>query len=331
MTPPEARSMTPTHQPPAGAARAIDLSLEWQFHVADAAKLPLEDKSVDLVCGSPPYCDARTYGIGAQRDCEAWVAWMLDVTTEALRVSRGPVIWVAAGVTRDRNYWPACEGLMWEWYKRGGSMYRPVYWHRVGIPGSGHDDWFRADIEYCMCFKQPGALPWSDNTAMGHPPIWGPGGAMSNRLADGKRVNPWGGGSTSAGRKINGEKIPPSRNIKKTAEELAVMPAIANPGTLLKTINGGGHLGHDLAHESEAPYPEGVPEFFIRSLCPPSGLVCDPFSGSGTTVATAVKHHRRGIGFDLRQSQVDLGTRRLKDVCGLFSSTTTAHLTGAGE
>jgi hypothetical protein len=120
------------------------------FAVADVMRIPLPNQSVDLVMGSPPYCDARTYDDGTlpagrvvSLDCDGWVRWMLDVTTEALRVSRGAVVWVAAGVTRDRAYWPACEGLMWEWYKRGGSAYRPCYWHRVGIPGSGGDQWFR--------------------------------------------------------------------------------------------------------------------------------------------------------------------------------------------
>src|SRR5690606_27121280 len=122
-------------------------------------------------------------------DAAAWVDWMLRVTTEALRVSRGAVVWVASGVTRDRNYWPACEGLMWEWFRRGGSMYRPCYWHRVGIPGSGGDRWFRADVEYCMCFKRPGPLPWSDNTAMGHEPKFISGGAATGRRRDGERVH----------------------------------------------------------------------------------------------------------------------------------------------
>ena len=27
-----------------------------------------------------------------------------------------------------------------------------------------------------------GKLPWSDNTACGHPPKWAPGGEMSHRL-----------------------------------------------------------------------------------------------------------------------------------------------------
>src|SRR5262249_50384733 len=159
------------------------------------------DGSVDLVFGSPPYCDARTYGIGAQRDCAEWVAWMLDVTAEALRVARNCVVWIAAGVTRDRTYWPACEGLMWEWWRQNvrsgvwqdgielpgtaGSAYRPCYWHRVGIAGSGGDQWFRSDVEYAMCFKRLGKLAWSDNTAKGHPPKWAPGGEMSHRLTDG--------------------------------------------------------------------------------------------------------------------------------------------------
>src|SRR5690606_8775401 len=106
---------------------------------ADAARIPLADQSVDLCIGSPPYSDARLYledgrDLGISRNAESWVSWMLEITTEALRVSKGAVIWVCAGVTRDRTYWPACEGLAWEWFKRGGSAYRPVYWHRIGIP-----------------------------------------------------------------------------------------------------------------------------------------------------------------------------------------------------
>ena len=163
--------------------------MSWQFLRGDALRLPLPDRSVDLVFGSPPYCDARTYGIGAQRDCQAWVDWMLDVTAEALRVSRGAVVWVAAGVTRDRTYWPACEGLMWKWWCLGGSMYRPCYWHRVGVQGSGGNQWFRSDIENVMCFKRDGELPWSDNTAMGNAPKYGLGGKMTNRTKNGKRVN----------------------------------------------------------------------------------------------------------------------------------------------
>jgi hypothetical protein len=250
------------------------------FGVADAVRLPFADRSIDLVIGSPPYLDRRTYGIKAKRKIFAWVEWMLAVTAEALRVSRGPVIWVAAGSTEKRNYQPACEGLMWEWFRRGpgvgvimdglklpgsgGSMYRPVYWARNGISGSGGDQWFRADVEYCMCFKRPGRLPWTNNTAKGHPPKWAPGGEMSHRLSDGRRVNQWGGGPKSAStRRVSGVRQSPGRPSHIVASKAStkrrpsgdmefqeyIPPAIANPGNMFRTKTGGGNMGHPLAHE----------------------------------------------------------------------------------
>jgi hypothetical protein len=229
------------------------------FVQGNASALPLADRSVDLVLGSPPYLDARTYGIGAQRDCAEWIDWMLAVTAEACRVSRGLVLWVCAGVTRDRCYQPGPEGLLYEWVKRGGQAWRPAFWHRVGIPGSGGKYWLRADVEYVLAFKRDAEWPeWSDNTANGHPPKWAPGGEMSNRKTSGSRCNQWGavggpgamgakrangelgsrersshvfgGGGTSFGRRPNGEKIPRSQVIRLPAAMRP--PVLANPGNI---------------------------------------------------------------------------------------------------
>lgn len=298
---------------------------------ADVRRIPLPDKSVDLVLGSPPYLDCRHYlengkKIGIARKIDAWVAWMLEVTAECLRVSRGAVVWVAAGKTDKRSYQPACEGLMWEWAKAGGSMYRPCYWHRNGIAGSGGDQWFRADVEYIMCFKRAGPLPWTDNTACGHPPKWAPGGAMSHRISDGTRVNQWGPASRSgSGRRkdgtMKGSERPshvfckagsPRRGNGERDPQVYVPPAISNPGCLFHTNAGGGNMGNPLAHDNEAPFPEALVEPFMKSLCPPGGSCLDPFSGSGTTAAVAHRLGRVGIGFDLRRSQCELGTRRIE-------------------
>jgi site-specific DNA-methyltransferase (adenine-specific) len=73
-------------------------------------------------------------------------------------------------------------------------------------------------------------------------------------------------------------------------------------------------MGSDLAHENEAPFPLELAEFFVKSFCPPNGVVCDPFSGSGTTIHAAVANGRRGVGCDLRESQVELVRRRLGTV-----------------
>lgn len=90
-------------------------------------------------------------------------------------------------------------------------------------------------------------------------------------------------------------------------------PALANPGNLIHRHVGGNQMGSRMAHENVAPFPEALVEFFVRSFCPPGGLCCDPFSGSGTMGAVAVRLGRRFTGCDLRPSQVNLSRRRIQE------------------
>ena len=77
---------------------------------------------------------------------------------------------------------------------------------------------------------------------------------------------------------------------------------------------GGGHLGSKLAHENEAPFPEDLAAFFICACCPQNGTVADPFVGSGTSIAVALKHGRKAVGIDYRESQIALTKRRIEEV-----------------
>jgi hypothetical protein len=95
-------------------------------------------------------------------------------------------------------------------------------------------------------------------------------------------------------------------------QQVYTPPEKCNPGNVVSLSVGMGHLGSKLAHENEAPFPEKLAEFFIKSFCPPGGTVLDPFSGSGTTIAVAKKNYRNGIGIDVRESQVELGHKRLE-------------------
>jgi DNA methylase len=249
------------------------------FLQADATRLPFVDDSFDLVLGSPPYADARTYGIDAQRNAVDWVDFMLDVTAEACRVSRGLVLWVAAGVTRNWNYWPCCEGLMWEWFKRGNQQWRPSFWHRVGKRKNDEDPWGKR----------------------------GRGNNLSGRNADGTKKL----GTSRTSKRIEHAE---DGTVKGDHDRLLGLK-LANPGNLVRGIKvGGGLMGHDLAHENEAPFPLKLAQWFIRGWCPPGGIVLDPFSGSGTTVHAAMSLGRIGVGCDLRYSQCELGRRRCGEV-----------------
>jgi hypothetical protein len=279
--------------------------------------LPILD-TVDLVFGSPPYEDARTYGIGFALTGQAWVDLMVRVYNACVPQCRGLTAFVVAGRTK-RYQWSATPALLEADLHRAGHCLRntPLF-HRVGIPGSGGPDWLRSDYERIVCVTQKrGRLPWSDNKAMGHEPKYAIGGEPSHRIQSGERVN----GLHKQCRQIT------HKSTKMTmrgydADGIPMRgyyspPTKANPGNVISIPVGGGKLGSKFAYENEAPFPEKLADFFIRSFCPPDGTVLDPFCGSGTTCAAAVKAGRRAIGIDIRESQVRLTQRRLKEDCGV--------------
>lgn len=278
----------------------------WSVEQGDAISWldGLPAGSLQLVFGSPPYQLARLYleggrNLGVARKTEEWVAWMVRVFKAALRACNGLVALVVEGQTKQFRYCCGPALLMADLHRAGIHLRKPPIFARKGAPGSGGPDWLANDWEWIICVTNGGKLPWSDNTAYGHPPKYKPGGAMSNRMADGTRVN------AKPRRVVCGRA-----NGDTVTSDSYLPPALANPGNILRYKVGGGRMGHPLAHQNEAPFPVGLPEFFINSFCPPNGIVCDPFCGSGSTLHASIINGRRFVGADLRQSQVDLSIRR---------------------
>lgn len=276
----------------------VALNGDSLFIKADARHLPFEDDSVDLVFGSPPYESQREYAeLQFDKSGDEWVAWAVEVYAECLRVCRGLVAWVVEGVTDDFSYSATPFALLVELKRRGFKVRKPCVYRRNGIPGTGGPDYLRNDWEPIICVTKNGKLPWSDNTAMGHAPKPGALRYATNRDKNGQRKN-----CKPHTKRDGGDTV----RIQYYTE-----PEIANPGNIIECDVGGGRLGWQDAHGNEAPFPQSLAEFFVKSFCPPGGIVLDPFSGSGTTVAAALACGRRGIGVDLRESQCWLGETRI--------------------
>jgi len=252
----------------------------------DALKLmaKMENGAVDMVIGSPPYEDARIGG-GTLRG-EDWVRWMKQVVLESLRVCSGLVAFVVEGRTRKFRWSATPVLLMADLHRAGVKLRKPPIFARHGIPGSGGPDWWRNDYEFVICASH-GRLAWSDPTAVGWACKYPRGGATSHRTRGGDRV-------------------------RGTAND--ARPAVTNPGNIVKGLVGKGHMGDDLAHEHDAPYPEWLVEKFVKCFCEPGGVVLDPFIGSGTTAAVALKLGRGCIGFDVDRKSIALSKRRVKKV-----------------
>lgn len=249
------------------------------------------DRSVDFVFGSPPYEDARKYGaLTYVTKGQDWVNWMVSVVVEACRISNGMSMFVMSGKVKDCSYSPVVEWLVADLTRLHGVCCSPspYVFERSGIAGSGGPYFHRRNWEPVYGFAYPDRLPpsWTDNLATGSPPKYSKGGKFSHQTSDGKLAD--------------GKEYPQLE--------------IANAGNVVKCIVGGGHMGDPLAHENEAPFPESLVEFFVKSFCQPEGIVYDPFSGSGTTVAVAKKLGRYGIGTDIREEQVAVGVKRCESV-----------------
>ena len=88
-------------------------------------------------------------------------------------------------------------------------------------------------------------------------------------------------------------------------------------------VNPTGRNKRDVWFVSTKPYkgahyatfnPELI-EPCILAGCPEDGIVLDPFVGSGTTIETAIRHKRKGVGLDLSMKYlIENAKERLKEI-----------------
>jgi site-specific DNA-methyltransferase (adenine-specific) len=110
-----------------------------------------------------------------------------------------------------------------------------------------------------------------------------------------------------------------NQNVSGRAKELATK------GYFILRMGANGHIPSDIwriAPEDTwrtdthyAVFPEELLLNPIKATCPIDGIVLDPFSGTGSTVYTAVKIKRRGIGIDLSEQYNETAKERMKYIC----------------
>jgi DNA modification methylase len=246
----------------------------------------LPANAAHLIIGSPPYPEKGERYIGRPQKWPTleWVAWMVKITEQAVRASAGYVLWVVNGAVKDGRYHPACELLVADCYRQGITCERPCIWHKNAPPN--RKDWFGNDWEFILAFRKEQSTGTFNWEAIAQPPKYTSGGRFRQR-------------STNGHRRL-GNEYPTNK--------------LARPRDVLRVTVGGGHLGSKLAHQNEAPYPEKLVEPFVFALTSATEMVIDPFSGSGTTAAVALRHGRCFQGCDNRLEQVELTRRRISEV-----------------
>jgi DNA modification methylase len=262
--------------------------------------LALADGKADLVLTSPPYCDARTYGMGCSWTMDDYAA-LGDAVFAALRPGGHALINVDAPVREWRPGFGTERGfhpwrLMLDWAERVGFRVPDrLAFGRQGIPGE-YGGRFRNDWEPLLWLQRPGGEGWLDRWALAEKGAEGPyaGHGARSATADGWYERDFTGRAAEEGVKHRGT--------------LWQFGSVGNGHTGATDIEAQGHT---------ARWPYRLAEDIVRCFCPPDGLACDPFVGAGTSAAAALEHGRRFVGGDL-------GSRTADAERGLRSSSTRA-------
>jgi site-specific DNA-methyltransferase (adenine-specific) len=243
---------------------------------------------VDLIVTSPPYADARRNHYDSIHP-DKFVKWFLtfhEPFYNALKPAGSLVLNIKDKVmdgVRHRYVWQTIEALS----AHGWFAIDDYLWHKPNpMPGYWptrlSDGW-----EYCFHLsKSP--RPYFNSDAV-RKPI---GDWVESRLTK--------LGKNDLTRQNSGNASGFGRDISKWIGKETVLPS-----NVISLALVGKNRGHP------AVFPVELPLFFIKLLCPPDGLVVDPFAGSGSTGLAAISQNRRCMLIDNNEDYCKIAERRL--------------------
>lgn len=286
-------SFTPEH------GGFVDWRSHCTLHHGDFAEtLALCRGQADLVFTSPPYADARTYGMACSWTMDDYhrlgvaVFAALKPGGHALINVDAPVREWRPGFGTERGFHP--WRMMLDWAEDVGFRVPDrLAFGRQGMPGA-YSGRFRNDWEPLLWFQRPGAFSWIERPR--HVAKFGSAKA----------------GLTSSTR-VDGTKV------RRMSTGRAVAEGTIERGTYWGYgVCGNGHTtAPDIERQGHpARWPYLLAEDVVRCFCPPGGLACDPFVGSGASAAASLENGRNFVGGDMgsRQDNEDNRSRGLDPV-----------------
>lgn len=237
---------------------------------------------VAAVITSPPYAEQRASKYCSVQECEypEWtVEWMRDVVP--VLQPRGSVLLnirphLADGAVSDYVLRTRLALMGDGWVEC-----EELIWYKTGnVPPTGSRYRPRRAWESVLWFGRQGVV-WSDVYANGSPALLKP----------------------IYGRERKGE-----------GAYIGTMPPRIEPGAPTRCIDviGLPAAGRwEASGDHPAPWPEDLARWLIRLAASPTGVVVDPFMGSGATLSAARKEGRRAVGIDVDEHYCEIAATRL--------------------
>lgn len=231
--------------------------------------------SVDAVLTDPPYAEIdRAYG----RLTEAqWWELMMGVCTQVRRVLKptGSAVFIIQPNSRKLGIMRGWVFEFMAWVCREWNMIQDAYWWNIATMPTVHNTKFgllRGSIKPVVwagspdCYRNQEAVLWKESDEM-------TAQRLSGRLDNGKFPS--------------GHSVDRSRVLSASERRGGVTPF-----NVLPMANTQGRCGHG------AGTPLPLASWWTRYICPPGGVLLDPFSGAGTMGLAAIAHGAHYIGIE---------------------------------
>lgn len=236
--------------------------------------------SVDAVVCDPPYPFVR-------RDYGYWdeAGWrgLIDPAVEGCRRLLAPtgsmVVILQPNSERVGSVRPWLWDFVAHWSRRWNLVQDVWWWNTAAIPEAhAVAGLLRPAVKMCVWLGPPDCHRDQDAVLM----------PVSERHA--RRIRQYASGVESGSHRLpSGHRVDYSRAGRKAAARDGTSPFNLIPcGPGDGRTSAGGH-GHG------AGTPAGVCRWWVRYVCPPGGLVLDPFAGSGTVGLVAGGEGRRAV------------------------------------
>lgn len=258
----------------------------------------LEAGSFDAVICDPPYpCIKRSYGTWTEAEWHAMTDRVVPECRRVLKPSGSAVFVLQPNSERLGRMRTWLWDFLAKWGREWGVV-QDVWWWNVAAFPEAHTiqgRLLRPSLKACVwlgppdCHRDQTAVLWTESQA---------NAALRAAARCGRTGYPSGQGRNE--RSISGAAV----------RQGGVTPFNVLPVPNTDSQSSAGAHGHG------AGTPLALLRWWTRYVCPPGGLVLDPFHGSGTTALACLAEGRRCVGVERVPEYAEIARRRIAEARG---------------
>jgi len=259
----------------------------------------VDDNCIDLIVTSPPYADRRKNTYGGVTP-EKYVEWFLPISEQLFRVLKPTGTFILNIKEKadkgERNAYVL--ELILALRKQGWIWTEEFIWHKKNCYPGKWPNRFRDAWERLLQFNKTRNFKMHQENVMVPIGDWASGRLKKLSATDRIRDNSKSGSGFG-------------KNISNWLDRSMVYPT--NVVRFATVCNNKNH---------SAPFPEELPEWFIKLFTKKHDWVLDPFLGSGTTSEVAQRMGRNSIGIEIIPEYVRMAiekTGKIEKIPNLFN------------